>query len=73
MSVYPQLIRECAHYYISNRLTINKMQDYEVVGKSILEKYSNLKRAVSNFCKIQNASPTRKVVKRLNPHVRKLN
>ncbi len=69
MTVYPDLIRACAHYYISQGIEINKMQDYEVVCRSILEKYTKLGRSVYNFCKIQNASPTIKAVKRLNPHV----
>lgn len=68
MTVYPDLIRACAHYYISQGIEINKMKDYEVVCRSILEKYTKLGRSVSNFCKIQNASPTIKAVKRLNPH-----
>ena len=69
MSVYQDMIKSCAHFYIASDITCNKMQDYEVVCKTILAKYSNLNAAVIKYCQVQNASANKKSVKRLNPHV----
>lgn len=47
----------------------SKPYDYEVVCKSILEKYTNLNETVVNLCKVENSSPSKKTIKRLQPHV----
>lgn len=62
------IIKSTADYYLAHNIEINKMQDYEVVCKSLLSKYSRLNQSVSDLCRLENASPQRKSVKRLNPH-----
>ncbi len=67
MKAYKTVIKKCADFYLTK--DVDKMQDYEVVCKSILGKYDRFNKKITTICNIENSSPSRKAVKRLNPHV----
>jgi hypothetical protein len=71
MDSFDELIRSCADFYIGHvKYKLDKMQDYEVVCKTVLHKYTRLATVVERLCKIQNAAPSKRGrVKRLQPHV----
>lgn len=69
MTHYNKLIREVKDFYIGSNIVISTKPDYEVVCKSILEKYPRLNERITQYCKIENAAPKKGTVKRLQPHV----
>ena len=69
MKVFNAMIRSCTDFFFNSNIQLDKMQDYEVVCKTLLAKYGKLKLEVTDFCRMQNANPTKKAVKRLNTHV----
>ena len=69
MSVYNNLIREVKDFYISKNIKVDSKADYEVVCKTILEKFPRLKQIIKHHCAIENAAPKKGSVKHKQAHV----
>ena len=69
MAHYNKLIREIKDFYIGSKIALTTKPDYEVVCKSLLDKYPKLNEKIAHYCKIENAAPKKGTVKRLQPHV----
>jgi len=66
---YGKMIQTYAEFFVLRNISLRTMVDYEVVCKSVLHKYSRLNTTIAHLCHLENSSPSKKAVKRLNPHV----
>ena len=69
MEVYNRMISCCSEFFMSSHIELRTMQDYEVVCKTLLNKYSRLNTEITQLCRLENAGAKKKAVKRLHQHV----
>ena len=56
------MIRSVSAFYLNYKIKIEKAEHYEVICKTILDKYPNLKKDIIKMCNFQNQSKSGKLL-----------